>query len=66
MTLIPSLTITEQLVVSMGHLQRVWLAIRKRLPFRTPGSFPVLGLACAPIVETRFLEFAMSLLDFSP
>ena len=26
----------------------------------------VLGLACAPIVETRFLELAMSLLDFSP
>ena len=25
-----------------------------------------LGLACAPIVETRFLELAMSLLDFSP
>ena len=27
---------------------------------------PVVGLACAPIVETRFLELAMSLLDFSP
>ena len=27
---------------------------------------PVVGLACAPIVETRFLEHAMSLLDFSP
>ena len=27
---------------------------------------PFLGLACAPIVETRFLELAMSLLDFSP
>ena len=26
---------------------------------------PILGLACAPIVETRFLELAMSLLDFS-
>ena len=26
---------------------------------------PVLGLACAPVVETRFLELAMSLLDFS-
>ena len=30
--------------------------------FRTP----IVGLACAPIVETRFLELAMSLLDFSP
>ena len=27
---------------------------------------PLLGLACAPIVETRFLELAMSLLDFTP
>ena len=26
----------------------------------------ILGLACAPIVETRFLELAISLLDFSP
>ena len=25
---------------------------------------PIVGLACAPIVETRFLELAMSLLDF--
>ena len=27
---------------------------------------PHFGLACAPIVETRFLELAMSLLNFSP
>ena len=27
---------------------------------------PIVGLACAPIVETKFLELAMSLLDFSP
>ena len=26
---------------------------------------PIVGLACAPIVETRFHELAMSLLDFS-
>ena len=26
---------------------------------------PILGLASAPIVETKFLELAMSLLDFS-
>ena len=50
----------------MGHLQRVWHADRGRLPFRTPGSAPYLGLANAPIVETKFLELAMSLLDFSP
>ena len=50
----------------MEHLQRVWHASRERLPFRTPGSVPILGLANAPIVETKFLELAMSLLDFSP
>ena len=27
---------------------------------------PIVGLACAPIVETRFLDLAMSLLEFSP
>ena len=27
---------------------------------------PILGLANAPIVETKFLELAMSSLDFSP
>ena len=123
MTFIPSLTFTELWVVSMEHLQRVWLASRERLPLRTPGSVPfygglacalivetsfprlypdlndrteldiyrierfpwsicvpagsaypsghlvpspILGLASAPIVETKFLELAMSLLDFSP
>ena len=48
---------------SMEHLQRVLLASREHLPFRTPGS---VGLACAPIVEIRLLELVMSLLDFSP
>ena len=52
--------------VSMEHLRQVWHASRERLPFRTPGSVPILGLANAPIVETKFLELAMSLLDFSP
>ena len=50
----------------MEHTQRVWLASRERLPFRTPGSVPHLGPANAPIVETKFIELAMSLLDFSP
>ena len=43
MTFIPSLTFTELWVVSMEHLQRVWLANRERLPFRTPGSVPHFG-----------------------
>ena len=55
MTFIPSLTFTELWVVSMEHLQRVWLASRERLPLRTPGSVPLFGgLACALIVETSF------------
>ena len=43
MTFIPSLTFTELWVVSMEHLQWVWLASRERLPFRTPGSVPHFG-----------------------
>ena len=43
MTFIPSLTFTELWVVSIEHLQRVWLASRERLPFRTPGSVPHFG-----------------------
>ena len=43
MTFIPSLTFTELWVVSMEHLQRVWLASRERLPFRTPGSVTHFG-----------------------
>ena len=43
MTFIPSLAFTELWVVSMEHLQRVWLASRERLPFRTPGSVAHFG-----------------------
>ena len=50
----------------MEHLQRVWHAIRERIPSGRLVPSPIVGLACAPIVETRFLELAMSLLDFSP
>ena len=53
-------------VVSMEHLQRVWHASRERIPSGHLVPSPIVGLACAPIVETRFLELAMSLLDFSP
>ena len=35
-------------------------------PFGHLVPSPISGLACAPIVETRFLGRAMSLLDFSP
>ena len=64
MNLIPSLTFAELWVVSMEHLQRVWLASGEHLPFRTPGSVPLFGTCLSPIVETRFLELAVSLLVF--
>ena len=51
---------------SKEHLQRVWHASWERLSFRTFGSVPFWGLACAPIVETRFRKLAVSILDFSP
>ena len=52
----------------MEHLQRVWHASRERLYYPSGHLVPspILGLANAPIVETKFLEVAMSLLDFSP
>ena len=66
MTLIPRLTFTELWVASSKHLQRVWHVSRECFSFLTPGSVPLLGLACAPIVETTFLELAMSSFNFSP
>ena len=65
MTLILSLTFTKLPVVSMEHLQRVWYASRECLPFWTPGSITLLGLAYARIVETNFPVLEVSLLDFS-
>ena len=62
MTFIPILTFTELWVVSMEHLQRMWLASRERLHFRTPGSVPHFGTC---LCSNWFLEFAMSLFDFS-
>ena len=55
------------LIVSHYSLYSVWHASRERLHFRTPGSVPnpILGLACAPIVETGFPELNISLLDYS-
>ena len=43
----------------------IWISI---LFFESGHLVPslILGLANAPIVETKFLELAMSLLDFSP
>ena len=65
MTLIPDLTLTELRVVTIEHFQRVWIANREGLPFRTPGSVPLFGgLAYSQIVETSFTELTVSFLDF--
>ena len=65
MTLIPGLTFTELRVVSMEHLQRVWLASRERLPSGHLVPSPFWGLSYAPIDETSFTELAIFFLDFS-
>ena len=47
----------------MEHLRRIRHASRERVPDRIPGyAPPICGSACTQIVETRFLELAMSLL----
>ena len=60
MTLLPGLTFTELRVVSMEHLQRVWLASRERLPSGHLFPSPFWGLAYAPIDETSFTELVIS------
>ena len=62
---IPSLTFTELWVVSVEHLHRCGMPAGNAYPSGHQVPSPFLELACAPIVETRFLELAMSLLDFS-
>ena len=47
------------LLVLRLFMQWVWLASRKRLPFRTPAPPPFWALAYVPIVETSFTEFAV-------
>ena len=74
-TFIPSLTFTELWVVSMERLLRVWLASRKRLPFRTPGSVPLYGTCLCSncwdqiprtcLYSTFLLEYPLVLSRFS-
>ena len=67
MTLIPGLTFTELRVVPMEHLQRMWLASRERLPFRTPGSVPLFGnLLMLQLMKPVLPNLPYLFLDFSP
>ena len=45
----------------VNHPFATSVASRERLPFRTPGSVSLLGVAYDPIVETKFLELAITL-----
>ena len=66
MTLIPSLTFTDYAWFPWSICNGCGMPAGNAYPSGHLVPSPIVGLACAPIVETRFLELAMSLLDFSP
>ena len=65
-TFIPSLTFTDCEWFPWGICNGCGMPAGNAYPSGHLLPSPIVGLACAPIVETRFLELAMSLLDFSP
>ena len=66
MTLILSLTPTDYEWFPWSICNGCGMPARNAYPSGHLVPSPILGLANAPIVETKFLELAMSLLDFSP
>ena len=66
MTLIPSLTFTDYEWFPWSICNGCGMQAGNAYPSGHLVPSPILGLANAPIVETKFLELAMSLLDFSP
>ena len=66
MTLIPSLTFTDYEWFPWSICNGCGMPAGNAYPSGHLVPSLVVGLACASIVETRFLELAMSLLDFSP
>ena len=66
MTLIPSLTSTDYEWFPWSICNGCGMPAVNAYPYGHLVPSPIVGLACAPIVETRFLDLAMSLLDFSP
>ena len=66
MTLIPSLTFTDYEWFPWSICNGCGMPAGNAYPSRHLVPSPILGLANAPIIETEFLELAMSLLDFSP
>ena len=66
MTLIPSMTFTDYEWFPWSICNGCGMPEGHAYPSGQLVPSPIVGLACASIVETRFLELAMSLLDFSP
>ena len=66
MTLIPSLTFTDYEWFPRNNCNGCDMPLGNAYPSGHLVPSPIVGHACAPIVVTRFLELAMSLLDFSP
>ena len=66
MTFIPSLNFTDYEWFPWSICNGCGMPAGNAYPSGHLVPSPIVGLACAPIVETRFLELAMSLLDFSP
>ena len=64
MTFIPSLTLTDYEWFPKSICNGCGMPAGNVYPSGHLVPSPIVGLACAPIVETRFLELAMSLLDF--
>ena len=65
MTLIPSLTFTDYEWFPWSICNGCGMPAGNAYPSGHLVLSPILGLVSAPIVETKFLELAMSLLDFS-
>ena len=65
MTLIPSLTFTDYEWFPWSICNGFGMPAGNAYPSGHLVPSPNVGLACAPIVETRFLVLAMSLFDFS-
>ena len=65
MTLIPSLTFTDYEWFPWSICNGCGMPAGNAYPSGHLIPSPILGLANAPIVETKFLELAMYLLDFS-
>ena len=66
MTFIPSLTFTDYERFPWSICNGCGMPAGNAYPSGHLVPSSIVGLACAPIVETRFLVLAMSLLDFSP